>query len=590
MSFVCPKTTKSRELKKMVYNAKYKNIFWFLIDGLSPDFLRVCGNAEVQKNFFDELLERGTVFSNVATTAAGTHTSMHSIFSSSMPSVNGAAGWTTDALRNFDPEIFTLTDFLRMAGYHTYRYCDADKERTVPMSGFQVWESSGFRINDLLAKTDMSRTERRENFIKRVNSDKNNKFVYHHVELLHELNGRLGSVWRHGDYAQNIEKVSIEFRKLYSEYQITNQDLLIISSDHGVILDKDWHEDGIANGERHYEQSVKSFFALISEDIPDQVLEGLISSLDESPTLLKLVLDMDMPGQGLERTEYINNGSYKQQICLREKGTYNAPEELQNPFTSDVYYVRDGEWKYVYGIQDERCEWLINLKQDSDYEKNLKHKFPDLVKQYRQILNDEMISKEKSIGQIYDEHNFTLKKAALDKEFSVIVREEYLTSEFLCDLLDLAGPYYELIIIGTGESIGSKSKQDQRIVVLDNAHLDDLISTARGNWYVFLDKGGRCSEYLLSDLFCLINDGNISTKAVKFPGGLCVHKQAYHNAHGKVILPAQNSSRLMASCIQANHIRAIWEIEDKKNPRPFAGRVKNIARKCKNILLGNGGK
>ena len=91
---------------------KYKNVFWFLLDGLRPDFLQI----DPKGNFVEKLLSNATVFNHVVTTAAGTHTSMHSIFSSLLPSFNGATGWSIEALQNFNQNIFTIADFFQMAG------------------------------------------------------------------------------------------------------------------------------------------------------------------------------------------------------------------------------------------------------------------------------------------------------------------------------------------------------------------------------------------------------------------------------------------------------------------------------------------
>lgn len=102
---------------------RYNNVFWFCIDGLRPDFLHVKGEdkgEEIEKNFIDGLLEKGTLFTNVITAGGGTHTSMHSIFTSLLPSYNGAAGWDKEALRRFRQEIFTLADYFQLAGYETF--------------------------------------------------------------------------------------------------------------------------------------------------------------------------------------------------------------------------------------------------------------------------------------------------------------------------------------------------------------------------------------------------------------------------------------------------------------------------------------
>ena len=161
---------------------KYDNIFWFLIDGLRPDFLHLC-EEQSQKNYIDKILSNATVFNNVLTAGAGTHTSMHSIFTSLLPSYNGASGWEKRALRNFKREIFTLADYFQLAGYETFRYCDTIEERAVPMSGFKRWEASGYNTGRVLENTDMVKTERRNRFVEEVNLCKKNKFIYHHIDL-----------------------------------------------------------------------------------------------------------------------------------------------------------------------------------------------------------------------------------------------------------------------------------------------------------------------------------------------------------------------------------------------------------------------
>lgn len=45
---------------------KYNNIYWFLIDGLRPDFLHISAEKEKQ-NFIDKLCSEGTTFNHVMT-------------------------------------------------------------------------------------------------------------------------------------------------------------------------------------------------------------------------------------------------------------------------------------------------------------------------------------------------------------------------------------------------------------------------------------------------------------------------------------------------------------------------------------------
>ena len=59
---------------------KYDNIFWFLLDGLRPDFLHI-NDKEENQNFIDKLCSRGTIFDRVVSAGGGTFTAMHAVFS-----------------------------------------------------------------------------------------------------------------------------------------------------------------------------------------------------------------------------------------------------------------------------------------------------------------------------------------------------------------------------------------------------------------------------------------------------------------------------------------------------------------------------
>lgn len=495
-----------------------KNVFWFLIDGLSPNFLNSCGNNNVEPNFIDKLINRGFVFTNVASTAAGTHTSMHSVFSSMYASVNGASGWNFRALRKFNPYIFTLTDFFKQEGYSTFRYGDAKGERDVPKSGFDVWESSGYTITELLERTNYTDTARRREFIKKVNECKNSKFVYHHCLILHELNGKLGAIWPSDCYIDNVKKTASVFEKIFGEYNISDDDLVIISSDYGVILDLDFISDGDLNGERHYEQSVRTFFALVGRGIPKGISNGLISSIDESPTILKLLFDIKMPGQGVSRLPILHGDSYDEPIVFREKGTY-CSKNYTNSLSSDVFYVRKGNWKYIYGIEDERCEWLIDLR-EGDYcinHKNDKEK----VDYFRNLLEKQFTNI--SVEDIYRFNGFNKSPKKHEIKFTLVIDKKNLNKEVYDSLADLAGPYYEVIILnGTSNHLRYNFRNF-------SGKLGQLSSSdVCGEIIVYLNSECVYSEYLLSDIYIQFVK-NSSKDCLVFETGFAVQREYFEN-------------------------------------------------------------
>lgn len=490
-----------------VTEKRYNNVFWFLIDGLRPDYLHISNSTDAREDFFDELLKRGTVFTNVVTAGAGTYTSMHSVFSSLLPSYNGAEGWSRTTLRNFNQEIFTITDYFQLAGYETFKYSDTDEGREVPMSGFKVWESSGFK--NILKNTNMTKTERRDHFIEEVNIHKGNKFVYHHVDLLHDLNCSLGAVWNHKDYARNVLITAEEFKKLYREYSISGNDLVIISSDHGVILDKNFIRDGIENGDRQYEESVISFFGIIGKGIAPQILSKPISALDEAPTILHAVLNKSMPGEGISRYDYIKNGVYSEEMFFREKNTFCAVPEMQSPLKSDLFYVRDYNWKYVFGENDPRCEWLINLAENKDYQVNLKDKYPELTKKYSEILRKKIEGGKNFLYKSALEFN----KREVKKKFSLVVHINEVLKETIESLLDLGGPYYEIVVCGS-EKIWNSYK-NYKVKIIETINDEALKKACSGEWIVYIKENGGWSEYFLSDLYrCIQHYGGNKLRVV----------------------------------------------------------------------------
>lgn len=475
---------------------KYDNIFWFLIDGLRPDFLHL-GEEQSKKNYIDKTLSNATVFNNVLTAGAGTHTSMHSIFTSLLPSYNGASGWEKRALRNFKREIFTLADYFQLAGYETFRYCDTIEERAVPMSGFKRWEASGYNTGRVLENTDMVKTERRNRFIEEVNLCKKNKFIYHHIDLLHELNGELGEVWTDADYAKNVDITAREFEKLCNEYVISEKDLVIIAADHGVLLNMNHIQGGDAVGGRHYEQSVKTFFALLGEDIPAQILQEPISSLDEAPTLLHLALgtEMSINGQGKDQYDYIYNGKYSKQCFFRESSPSDVSPEKRNSMASDLFYIRDGKWKYVFSKNDSRCEWLMNLEQNQDYELNLKDQYPKIADAYRAILEE----KFEEAKDFKYQSGLGFEKNELKKMFSIVLQMKHLEKETIESLLDMSGPYYEIIALDSSEIQNYKKQYNVRTV--NDVETENCLEHCTGEWVVYIQDNGEWSEYFLSDLY-----------------------------------------------------------------------------------------
>ena len=482
---------------------KYRNIYWFLLDGLSPKFLNSCGAKECEANFIDELISRGTCFCQVYSANGGTHSSMHVFFSGLYSFVNGVMGWPLESMRRFDPEIFTITDFFKEAGYNTYRYCDADGERTVPMSGFDYWESSGYKIGQILNNTDFCDCVRRKSFIQKVNNDTANKFVYHHIELLHDLNGQLGLFWSSQDYAKNIKTLSKYFKKLFEEYRINDDDLIIISSDHGVLLDENYKETEAKYGLRQKEISSVCFWSIIGKGLPQKVCNKLISAIDIPSTLVELVLEKDFPGQGVSQLGYVwDENLYIKKPVFREKGSYFTTPQFWDK--SVCWTVRDDNYKYVFSDRD-KSEWLIDLN-DGDYVENIADKFPDLLKKYRKLVKYEMIDNNTRALDVYRKCGFTKRKKDIKPVISVILKMTKFNKTLLDNLLDLAGPYYELVIVASQKlKLQLLYLQNHpRVVLVENGR--NYLSLCSGEYLFFASEKYYYDERILSELSFIMKE------------------------------------------------------------------------------------
>ncbi|GAG53845.1 unnamed protein product, partial [marine sediment metagenome] len=434
--------------EKEDFKRKKRNIVWLCLDGLRVDKLFCCGNHEQPKLFVDEVLSRGILFSKVFSAAAGTQTSMHAVFTSMYPSSNGALGWTREALNRLDPHVLSLTDFLKRGGYHTSFYCDAVTPQVVPKSGFDVWESSGYRVGKIIENTNPAMDcLKRDEFIHQYNQREGPKFAYLHMVLLHDLNCKLGKSWPSEKYEYNITQISESLEQLLQKIKVDEDDLLIISTDHGVTLDTPYVEYERQYGPRHEEISNLTFCSFITKDITPCHINKLVSAIDIAPTILDIINTGPMGAQGRSLLPLMLGGIYEPVMVFREKGAaYDIPP---SPNESNLWCVRTEKWKYVTHKWRKDCEWLIDLGNDPDYTNNLIGKGLEIEKTLRDAVHKMLIDNPKKPLEIYAENNLDFSRRGIKPVTSVIipvVRATPHLKDSIESLLTQIGPYFELMI------------------------------------------------------------------------------------------------------------------------------------------------
>ena len=258
---------------------------------------------------------------------------------------------------------------------------------------------------------------------------------------------------------------------------------MILSSAHGVILNLDFIEDSKIREQRQYEQSIWAFFALIGKDIPSQLLKEPILSLDEMTTILYLAFGDDIPllGQGQNQCPYICDGIYQKNMFFRETNR-SGSMEISKPDVSTLFCIRDGKWKYLYGSEDARCEWLMNLDRNNDYEENLKDLYPELTEKYNRIIRNKFDSAKDFVYQPAVE----ITKKELPKMFSLVLQMDCIEEETLDSLLDMSGPYYEIVAL---ESEMTRRYENQyKMRYAKSLETDELCSVCQGGGLFLLLK------------------------------------------------------------------------------------------------------
>ncbi|MFX1255622.1 MAG: sulfatase-like hydrolase/transferase [Promethearchaeota archaeon] len=497
----------------MLSNSK-PDIVWILIDGIRPDKLRSCGNLNRPHLFIDEVLLKGTLFTTVISAGANTRTAMHAIFTSLNPSINKMNAYNPALQTRLDPKAVTLTDLLRHANYKTFRYHDplewllsdmVDVFQAIPTSGFHIWESSGYKaLKDTPNHSFI--TSRRDAFIKNFNQTKGPKFAYIHLLTSHDLNVQSMSEIKKESgrhtmssklYEENLFAVSDDFEDVWNKLDINDKTLIIISTDHGARLDfVDIYEEEQKHGMRLRDISMNTFCAIIGLNIPKQVINQMVRTIDIVPTILDIAKCKPLLGQGISLLPLIQDKKLPQLYGFMETG--GIYEKPASPDKSNVWGVRTDKWKYWK--HEWRGEWLIDLEKDPNEEINLIGKGLSIENKLRKLVKDELIENTKTAEQIYAENAkasnineyFTKKQIIPEISLYLIVQDKDQNSKLpkvIKSILAQICVYFELIVVDTTFEGSARAiieeYQDYRVSYQQhpyNKPLCSLFNKARGKY------------------------------------------------------------------------------------------------------------
>ncbi len=435
-----------------------------LVDGLRPDRLRACEGQAARDLYLDQLLRSGLLFAKMFTGNGCSKTSLHAAFTSMYGVNNGVRGYTLENLEHLDPWVLTLPDHLRRLGFRTFRYCDKnDLEcHATPKSGFDVWEDSGFHR---LAATPGGSFELpvRERFVDRFNQQAGRKFAFFHLLSLHDVCGDKETYhWTSGTYEAAIAQQSEEVQRLVRALDINEQTLLVISTDHGIMLDAHRLQTTREAGVRLDDGHLRVFSGWIGKGLVPRVVTQLTRAIDIAPTLLEAVGGPPMGAQGVSLWRAAAGHPLPElDVLMTRDSVYEDPPWPDSPCT---FGVRTRRWKYVTHRWRPESTWLMDLERDGDYRVNLAGKGLPIERELRERVFRELIVAPEPPLVIYHRNGAPFSRADLRPVIRVIVpvtAQATGAEATIRSLLDQVGPYREVLVLdGSGSDPVFKSLQE----------------------------------------------------------------------------------------------------------------------------------
>jgi len=274
---------------------KQKDIIWILIDTLLIDFLNLTSN---KRSLLEDMLLKGRLYTNAITAEKFTLGSLYSLGTGLYGSVNGMNGIDY----NFSmekPDILFVGDYLKGLGYATFHYSDR-RFRHFPSSGIDIYELAPYHeINKTFGRT--YDTPRRREILECFKNTASPKFLFLHMFVQHDMFyslGRNGRVDTSEGYRRALPYMNKELRSILNALEITGDELLVIGTDHGAVVDIDFMKEETTKGTSMRPGNLKTLCSFISKDIEPKLINTRCSTIDILPTIFDLAGLPSIPVQG----------------------------------------------------------------------------------------------------------------------------------------------------------------------------------------------------------------------------------------------------------------------------------------------------
>ena len=410
------------------------NIILITIDTFRPDHIGYDGYPLETSPHLDAISGEGVFFKQAFSSSGWTTPGLISILTSLY-----APTHAVDIRgRRLDPEVVTLPEVLREAGYRAPNIFFLTEIPNFSHLGLEPYD----RRDELIDQGD----EIFFNWLEEEGGKERPFFLYYHYRDLHlpynpgepyesmflpaafeSAFGFLGTIkrfiaaeklelvkksvmltrgildfaprdrpWVRALYDAEIRRLDTEFfarlRRVLKQQGLDRNSLVIISADHGEeLLDRDLigHVSTFKEG-RIYDEIIRIPLIFWLPDVmpAGRVIEAPVQCIDVMPTVLDL-LDLPLPegGQGRSLLPLIEGdpGWVNKPIFIETSGAgYTADEEQ---YRQRFRAVRSERWKLIYA-SPEKAHYLYDLVDDPGERRDVAKEFPQIADSLRTLLNE----------------------------------------------------------------------------------------------------------------------------------------------------------------------------------------------------------
>lgn len=373
------------------------NIVLITIDALRQDHLSCYGYDRNTSPNIDRIAEKGIIFQNAVAPSSWTAPSMVSLFTSVYPVnhevLHGIGGkWNPKKQEVFSAELTTLTEILRNHGYTTFGVAsNLHLSRKLGFGrGFDYFECLSFLaaspVNKVvygwekaIKKSNkfflwvhyidphspyIARTPWIDHYTSRTVTQKLNfpKKTFSQIKQLipqfrtdpHMLSNLVAL------YDSEIHYVDFHLGELIGKFDLDENTLIIITSDHG----EEFLDHGqLGHGNNLYRETINvPLIVKLPYSSEKKTVEKYVNLIDIMPTILESI-DAKLPGQSLGKSFWENKGA----VLKNSTSHYNFSElDTENI----VKAIITPEWKYIYDYKNKK-EQLYDVTLDPIEQNNL---------------------------------------------------------------------------------------------------------------------------------------------------------------------------------------------------------------------------